>query len=370
MTCDGIDRMPAASRSFPPCKHSMPTFGGDDMRRRTFLEHEPRSRARCGGFAPAGRGSRPPLRAATAGATSESPLPFDLASWTATRASRRPVRPHRLRRARQRATRRSSCTGSRSTASSGAARSSGCRRTAAAWRRTFSASVTPNRSRDRASAPTRRSRCSSRCSTTLDSGGATSSPATAAAPIAQLLVARHPERVRTLLLTNCDRRDRLPAAGPAARCIEMSRSGAFVDSWLAPWLADKQLARSAEGIGGMCYVDPAHPTDEAIECYFSPLVHSPRRKAQTHAYAVALDHNCVGGCGTGPARLEGADADRVGDGRHDLLAREPGLSGSRLRRLARPAPPRRQETLLAGGTPGRDRRGSPKAVGDRLAGRR
>lgn len=117
-----------------------------------------------------------------------------------------------------------------------------------------------------------------------DSGGA----------VAQLFVTRHPERVRTLLLTNCDTEKDCPP--PALLpVIEMSKQGVFVDKWLAPWRADKALARSAEGIGGMCYADPAHPGDEAIECYFAPLLSSPRRKALAHAYAIALERNCLEG---------------------------------------------------------------------------
>ncbi|MFP2929575.1 alpha/beta fold hydrolase [Pyxidicoccus sp. 3LG] len=119
-----------------------------------------------------------------------------------------------------------------------------------------------------------------------DSGGA----------VAQLLVTRHPERVRTLLLTNCDAENDSPP--PALLpVIELSKAGKFVDEWLAPWRADKVLARSAQGIGGMCYADPAHPTDEAIEYYFAPLVSSPRRKALVHAYATALERNPLEGIG-------------------------------------------------------------------------
>jgi len=117
-----------------------------------------------------------------------------------------------------------------------------------------------------------------------DSGGA----------VAQLFVARHPERVRTLLLTNCD--TEIDSPPPALLpVIELSKAGKFVDQWLAPWLADKVLARSAEGIGGLCYVDPGQPTDEAIDTYFTPLLSSARRKAEVHAYAIALEHNPLQG---------------------------------------------------------------------------
>jgi pimeloyl-ACP methyl ester carboxylesterase len=112
--------------------------------------------------------------------------------------------------------------------------------------------------------------------------------------VAQLLLVRHPNRVRTLLLTNCDTE---PDSPPAAMqpVIELSRQGRYVDQWLAPWLRDKDLARSPEGIGGMCYSSRAHPTDEAIETYFAPLLSSPRRKARVHAYAIALARNALDG---------------------------------------------------------------------------
>jgi pimeloyl-ACP methyl ester carboxylesterase len=86
--------------------------------------------------------------------------------------------------------------------------------------------------------------------------------------------------------------------------IEMSRAGTFVDRWLAPWLADKTLARSAVGIGGMCYADPAHPTDEAIDCYFAPLVTTPRRKELVHAYALALERDPLAGIAPALARCK------------------------------------------------------------------
>lgn len=117
-----------------------------------------------------------------------------------------------------------------------------------------------------------------------DSGGA----------IAQLLLVRHPQRVRTLLLTNCDvETDSPPAA--MLPVIELSRQGKFVDQWLGAWRADKALARSAQGIGGMCYADPSNPTDEAIDTYFTPLLSSERRKALVHAYAIALERNPLEG---------------------------------------------------------------------------
>ncbi len=117
-----------------------------------------------------------------------------------------------------------------------------------------------------------------------DSGGA----------IAQLFVARYPNWVRSLLLTNCDTE---PDSPPAAvlPVIELARAGKFADEWLVPWLADKVLARSVKGIGGLCYANPAHPTDEAIDIYLRPLVSSLYRKSQTNAYAIGLYPNPLAG---------------------------------------------------------------------------
>ncbi|MEW9571072.1 alpha/beta fold hydrolase [Rhodanobacter sp. Si-c] len=139
-----------------------------------------------------------------------------------------------------------------------------------------------------------------------DSGGA----------IAQLLLAHHPERVRSLLLTNCD--TELDCPPPALLpVIALAKQGRFVDDWLGTWRHDHALARSAAGIGGMCYANPAHPTDEAIETYFAPLLASRRSRDCTHAYAVALERNALAGIGPAlarsraPVRIVWGDADTI-----------------------------------------------------------
>lgn len=139
-----------------------------------------------------------------------------------------------------------------------------------------------------------------------DSGGA----------IAQLFVTTHPERARSLLLTNCDTEPDSPP--PAVMpVITLARAGKFADEWLVPWLADKRLARSQKGLGGQCYSNPSHPPDEAIETYLGPLVSSPQRKALTNAYAMALDPNPLAGIEAGlkhchvPTRIVWGTSDEI-----------------------------------------------------------
>jgi pimeloyl-ACP methyl ester carboxylesterase len=117
-----------------------------------------------------------------------------------------------------------------------------------------------------------------------DSGGA----------VAQLLMTQHPARVRTVLLTNCDTEPDSPP--PALKpVLDMARAGTFADSWFVPWVANKTLARSADGLGGQTFTNPSNLSDEAVDYYLGPLVSSPRRKALLHAYALGLDPNPLAG---------------------------------------------------------------------------
>jgi len=139
-----------------------------------------------------------------------------------------------------------------------------------------------------------------------DSGGA----------VAQLLLAHHPERVRSLLLTNCDVETECPPAA-VLPVIEMAKARTYVERWLAPWLADGTLARSKDGLGGMTFSSPSNPTDEALEMYLGPLVRSARGQAQVNAYAIALEANALAGVeallrrSRVPARIVWGTADTI-----------------------------------------------------------
>lgn len=112
-----------------------------------------------------------------------------------------------------------------------------------------------------------------------DSGGA----------IAQLFAAHHPDRVRTMLLTNCDVHENSPPA-QLQNSINAAKAGVY-DQKMQQHLDDHVYARSEKGIIGSTYMNPAGVTDETIDYYFRPLVASPLRRSQLNRYAAALEPN-------------------------------------------------------------------------------
>jgi pimeloyl-ACP methyl ester carboxylesterase len=114
-----------------------------------------------------------------------------------------------------------------------------------------------------------------------DSGGA----------VAQLFLVRYPQRVRSLLLSNCDVETNSPPQG-VMPAIEMARAGTLAGD-TAKWLTDKPMARAT--FGAAVFHNPAGFTDDTIEYYAVPLVSSPLRRAQYHAFHVALWPNPLAG---------------------------------------------------------------------------
>lgn len=107
--------------------------------------------------------------------------------------------------------------------------------------------------------------------------------------IAQLFAVQHPTRVRSLLLTNCDVHENSPPPQMAGS-IAKARAGIY-DQKIALHLSDRAYARSASGIGGGAYMDPANFSDEALEYYFRPLVASPERRSHLNRYLAAFEPN-------------------------------------------------------------------------------
>ena len=114
-----------------------------------------------------------------------------------------------------------------------------------------------------------------------DSGGA----------VAQLFLLRYPGRVRTLMLTNSDVEPDSPPAG-AQPAIAMARAGTLADA-TAKWLTDRPLARAT--FGAAVFHDPGRFADETIDYYVMPLVSSPLRREQYHAFHLALEPNPLAG---------------------------------------------------------------------------
>ncbi len=107
-----------------------------------------------------------------------------------------------------------------------------------------------------------------------DSGGA----------IAQIFAAHHPERLKTLTLTNCDVHDGWPP--PSIQpLIEAARRGSLAARYEA-------LLREPDALR-VCfadaYADPLALTDEAIGVYLQPLLASGQRREAFHRYWLALD---------------------------------------------------------------------------------
>jgi haloalkane dehalogenase len=108
--------------------------------------------------------------------------------------------------------------------------------------------------------------------------------------VSQLFVAKYPRRVRTLLLTNCDVDENSPPP-QFVPLINLAKEGALVDKFIVPQLNDKQLARSAKGMGGLAYTYPENLADETIETYFRPFIDNPLTKVQMQQYAVSMGAN-------------------------------------------------------------------------------
>jgi len=114
-----------------------------------------------------------------------------------------------------------------------------------------------------------------------DSGGA----------VAQLLAAHHPQRVRSLLLANCDVEPDSPPP-KVEPAIAMARAGTLADA-TADWLVHPDNARAT--FGKAVYAFPNQLADETIATYATPLVSSPLRRAQYHTFHLALAPNPLAG---------------------------------------------------------------------------
>jgi pimeloyl-ACP methyl ester carboxylesterase len=105
--------------------------------------------------------------------------------------------------------------------------------------------------------------------------------------IAQIFAATHPDRVRSLTLTNCDAHDNWP---PEAfkPFVEMAIAGGLRDT-INAMLADKAIYRSPQALGP-AYERPENVTDEEIEIYLRPHVRTEQRTRDLQRFVAAFDN--------------------------------------------------------------------------------
>lgn len=103
--------------------------------------------------------------------------------------------------------------------------------------------------------------------------------------VAQVFAARHPGRLRSFVLTNCDTQDNIP---PEAflPTVELARSGAIVAA--APdLLADPAAARAAVYAPG--YEDPERLSLEMVSAFLQPLLGTPAAAEKFQELIAGLD---------------------------------------------------------------------------------
>jgi pimeloyl-ACP methyl ester carboxylesterase len=104
--------------------------------------------------------------------------------------------------------------------------------------------------------------------------------------VAQVFAARHPDRVRTLALTNCDTVGNLPP--PAfAPVVELARAGALAPV-VGTMLEDLGVARGEAGFG-VGYEHPERLEAETVQAYLGPVLARPDGAREIERFVAALD---------------------------------------------------------------------------------
>ncbi|MCZ0737523.1 alpha/beta fold hydrolase [Phreatobacter sp. AB_2022a] len=105
--------------------------------------------------------------------------------------------------------------------------------------------------------------------------------------IAQIFAARHPQRLRSLTLTDCDVHDNWP---PEAfqPFLAVARAGGLKET-LEAMRADKAIYRSEAALGP-AYERPGEVSDRTIEIYLEPLLRSPQRLRDFERFLAAFDN--------------------------------------------------------------------------------
>lgn len=105
--------------------------------------------------------------------------------------------------------------------------------------------------------------------------------------IAQIFVARHPGRIRTLTLTNCDTYDNWP---PESIKRIMAASEVQFAGIIRQWLSDIGSARATFS---QAYEHPELVSQETFRTYLEPLVQTPESIHNFHRFFLAADNRQI-----------------------------------------------------------------------------
>jgi len=105
--------------------------------------------------------------------------------------------------------------------------------------------------------------------------------------ISQIRAATHPERVRSLTLTDCDTHDNRPPE--AFRSFLAMAAGGGLRETLQAMLSDKNIYRSPQALGP-AYEHPERVTDETIEVYLRPFPKNAQRTRDLERFLAVFDN--------------------------------------------------------------------------------
>ncbi|MBW3669310.1 MAG: alpha/beta hydrolase [Actinobacteria bacterium] len=104
--------------------------------------------------------------------------------------------------------------------------------------------------------------------------------------LCQVFAARHPERIRSLVLTNCDTQDTFPPEAFAG-AVELARQGQLVPV-LRAVLDNLEIARTPAGFGAV-FERPESITEETVQRYLGPLFEDESRVRVVEGYVANMD---------------------------------------------------------------------------------
>ncbi|MEX0738806.1 MAG: alpha/beta hydrolase [Pseudohongiella sp.] len=104
--------------------------------------------------------------------------------------------------------------------------------------------------------------------------------------IAQLIVARAPERVRSLVLSNADVHDNWPPQ--ALGTVHELATRGQMDEVLQGYMLDVDSARA--GLAGLVYQDAMFVSEDMLQIYMTPLLETPDRRAAVNRFIATQDN--------------------------------------------------------------------------------